>query len=74
MLMAVDSSTRVVGVSLYDGVQVVSELVWTSENFHTVELAPAVNQLLSKANIKISDLQVLQWQLVLVHILVFELD
>ncbi len=52
ILLAVDSSTRVVGLALYDGVQVLSESSWSSMDYHTVELAPAVAEALSKANIQ----------------------
>lgn len=40
MLLAIDTSTRSVGVALYDGTQVLGEMVWTSNDYHTVELAP----------------------------------
>lgn len=50
MLLAIDTSTRTVGIALYDGVQVLSELIWTSSNFHTVELAPAITQLFNWAD------------------------
>ena len=51
ILLAIDTSTRVVGLALYDGVQVMSESSWSSMDYHTVELAPAVAEALSKANI-----------------------
>jgi tRNA threonylcarbamoyladenosine biosynthesis protein TsaB len=51
ILLAVDTSTRLVGLALYDGVQVLSESSWSSMDYHTVELAPAVAEALSKANI-----------------------
>ena len=59
MLLALDTSTRTVGVALYDGVQVLSELVWNSKDYHTVELAPAVAETLSKSGVAIEDLQAL---------------
>ena len=43
MLLAVDTSTQSIGVALYDGVQILSEMVWVSNQFHTVELAPRVD-------------------------------
>lgn len=49
MLLAIDTSTRNVGVALYDGVQVLSEMVWFSNNYHTIELAPVVIQVLERA-------------------------
>jgi len=51
ILLAVDSSTRMVGLALYDGVQVLSETSWSSMDYHTVELAPAVAEALDKASI-----------------------
>lgn len=57
MLLAVDTSTRMVGLALYDGVQVLYELAWTSHDFHTVELAPAVATLLERSGTEVSALQ-----------------
>lgn len=57
MLLAVDTSTRTVGLALYDGVQVMYELAWTSNDFHTVELAPAVASMLERCDQEISALQ-----------------
>lgn len=58
MLLAVDTSTRMVGLALYDGVQIRSESVWQSHDYHTVELAPAVANLLARSNVTITDLRV----------------
>ena len=59
MLLALDTSTRTIGIALYDGIQVLSESVWNSKNYHTVELAPAVAETLSKSGVNIEDLQAL---------------
>jgi tRNA threonylcarbamoyladenosine biosynthesis protein TsaB len=59
MLLAVDTSTRVVGLALFNGAQVVSENVWQSQAHHTVELAPAAAALLNSAGVKSSDLRAL---------------
>jgi tRNA threonylcarbamoyladenosine biosynthesis protein TsaB len=59
MLLAIDTSTRLVGVALYDGVQIVSEIVWMSQQYHTVELAPTVSSILERSGISMSDLEVL---------------
>jgi len=48
MLLALDTSTHKVGLALYDGVQVLGEMMWTSRQFHTVELAPAIAELLAR--------------------------
>ncbi|HJW90156.1 MAG TPA: tRNA (adenosine(37)-N6)-threonylcarbamoyltransferase complex dimerization subunit type 1 TsaB [Anaerolineales bacterium] len=59
MLLALDTSTRVVGIALYTGVQVLSEALWTSRDYHTVELAPKVEEFLSRAGLQVADLRVL---------------
>jgi tRNA threonylcarbamoyladenosine biosynthesis protein TsaB len=59
MLLAIDTSTRAIGVALYNGVQVLSESVWVSQDFHTVELAPAVLETLLKCNVQASTLEAL---------------
>lgn len=51
MLLAIDTSTRTVGVALYDGTQVVGEVVWSSRDYHTVELAPAVAEILRRGQV-----------------------
>ncbi|HUH96131.1 MAG TPA: tRNA (adenosine(37)-N6)-threonylcarbamoyltransferase complex dimerization subunit type 1 TsaB [Anaerolineales bacterium] len=59
MLLAVDTSTAQTGVALYNGTQVIAELMWQSHQHHTVELAPAFTGLLGRAGVKASDLQAL---------------
>jgi tRNA threonylcarbamoyladenosine biosynthesis protein TsaB len=58
MLIAIDTSTRLIGVALYDGVQIISEMVWLSQQYHTVELAPTVSSLMERAGIPLSELKV----------------
>jgi tRNA threonylcarbamoyladenosine biosynthesis protein TsaB len=48
MLLAVDTSTAQVGLALYDGAQVMAEYAWRSSRRHTVELAPAIADLLAR--------------------------
>lgn len=52
MLLAVDTSTKTVGLALYDGVSVYGEIVWRSEGYHTVELAPALKDLLKRCQVE----------------------
>ena len=59
MLLAIDTSTRQMGLALYDGVQVIGELLWHSHHYHTVELAPAVSDLLSRSVLKMDAIQAL---------------
>lgn len=57
MLLALDSSTRTAGLALYDGEQVLSEVIWTSHDFHTVELAPAIVDAIQKSGKKIDKIE-----------------
>lgn len=56
MLFVLDTSTEMVGMCLYDGVQVVAEQLWKSQNYHTVDLVPAINSMFKHAGIKPKDL------------------
>lgn len=59
MLLAVDTSTAQVGLALYDGTQVISEYAWRSSQRHTVELAPAISELLTRCGLSIEDIRAL---------------
>jgi tRNA threonylcarbamoyladenosine biosynthesis protein TsaB len=59
MLLAVDTSTAQVGLALYDGSQVVSEYAWRSSQRHTVELAPAIFELLRRCGLTMEDVRAL---------------
>lgn len=50
MLLAVDTSTQMLGVALYDGNRVLAENIWQSRARHTVELAPAIDRMLKTCN------------------------
>jgi tRNA threonylcarbamoyladenosine biosynthesis protein TsaB len=54
MLLAVDTSTAQVGLALYDGTQILSEMTWVTRQHHTVELAPALSGLLSRCGVSIN--------------------
>lgn len=56
LLLAIDTSTRAVGLALFNGAQVISESTWLSHDHHTVELAPAVSEALSKSDLSPKDL------------------
>lgn len=57
MLLAVDTSSRNIGLALYLEDRVIHESVWVSDNYHTTQLAPAVQQALQQSGVQISDLQ-----------------
>jgi tRNA threonylcarbamoyladenosine biosynthesis protein TsaB len=59
MLLAVDTSTTQVGLALYDGAQVIGEFSWRSGQRHTVELAPAVADLLARCALTMNDVNAL---------------
>jgi tRNA threonylcarbamoyladenosine biosynthesis protein TsaB len=51
MLLAIDTSTAQVGLALYDGNQILSEMTWTTHQHHTTELAPALSGLLKRCGV-----------------------
>lgn len=59
MLLAVDTSTTQVGLALYDGAQVIGEYSWRSSQRHTVELAPAVSDLLTRCGLTMENVTAL---------------
>jgi tRNA threonylcarbamoyladenosine biosynthesis protein TsaB len=59
MLLALDTSTAQVGLALYDGVQVLGEMTWTTRQHHTTELAPALNGLLKRSGISMEGVEAL---------------
>jgi tRNA threonylcarbamoyladenosine biosynthesis protein TsaB len=59
MLLALDTSTRSIGIAIYDGVFVRTESVWISQNYHSVELASGVRQALSRGSITVDELEAL---------------
>lgn len=59
MLLAVDTSTPQIGLALYDGAQVLAESLWTSKARHTVELAPAVAEMLAHTGLKVDEIKAL---------------
>ena len=59
MLLAVDTSTAQVGLAIFDGAQILGEAIWRSKQHHTVELAPAVAELLRRSGLSAADLRAL---------------
>jgi len=61
MLLAVDTSTAQVGLAIYDGPQgqVIAEYAWRSTQRHTVELAPAIFELLKRCGLTMDDVRAL---------------
>jgi len=57
MLLALDTSTQTIGIALFDGAQVIGESIWKTQNHHTVEVAPALKELLDRCGVKANDIQ-----------------
>ena len=56
MILAIDTATKWTGLALHDGRSIVAELGWQSVSKQTVELAPAVLDLLRRTGLQPSDL------------------
>lgn len=52
MLVAIDTSTQWIGIALYDGTRVLAEHSWRSKNYHTIELIPAIADMLAKCQVR----------------------
>jgi tRNA threonylcarbamoyladenosine biosynthesis protein TsaB len=59
MLLAIDTSTAQVGLALHDGERVLAEETWTSRQNHTIELAPALEEMFRRSGVGIADLKVI---------------
>ena len=51
MILAIDTATRWLGLALHDGTAVVTEIGWRCLNNHTIELTPAIGDMLRRANV-----------------------
>jgi tRNA threonylcarbamoyladenosine biosynthesis protein TsaB len=59
MLLAVDTSTAQIGLAVYDGTRIRAEMLWHSHQHHTVELAPALAELLECTGLAMNEVQAL---------------
>lgn len=59
MLLAIDTATRWTGLALHDGLTVQAEMGWYALNRQTVELAPAVADILARLAVAPADLKAL---------------
>jgi tRNA threonylcarbamoyladenosine biosynthesis protein TsaB len=57
MLLAIDTSTNMLGIGLYGGDQVLAECVWYGEGHHTVELAPEIALVMRRVGKPISSIE-----------------
>jgi tRNA threonylcarbamoyladenosine biosynthesis protein TsaB len=56
MLLALDTATRQISMALYDGQQITAEFTWRTASRHTVELAPACENMMQRAGITPTEL------------------
>jgi tRNA threonylcarbamoyladenosine biosynthesis protein TsaB len=59
VLLALDTSTRVMSLALYDGARLLCEVSWACGDHHTVELAPAIAEALQRCELNASALRAL---------------
>jgi tRNA threonylcarbamoyladenosine biosynthesis protein TsaB len=57
MILAIDTATRWTGLALHDGTAVLSEQGWYGRNTQTIELAPAIDAMLRRADTEAADLE-----------------
>jgi tRNA threonylcarbamoyladenosine biosynthesis protein TsaB len=57
VLLAIDTSTSWISLALYDGTFVHYEETWQSQHHHTVELAPAIEQIFARTGTKGNNLK-----------------
>ena len=59
MILAIDTSTRWLGMALHTGTMLVAEHTWQTANQHSVELPPAIDAMLARAGVGASQLTAL---------------
>jgi len=57
MLLAIDTSTKMLGIALHGGDRVLAECVWGGEGHHTVELAPEIALIMRRVGEPISSIE-----------------
>lgn len=59
MLLALDTATQLMSLALYDGYNLLAEQTWHTDFNHSIQLAPSLQSLLSRANVASTDLTAL---------------
>lgn len=59
MLLAIDTSTRQLSLALHDGHSLIAEHTWVSNNNHTIQLAPAIQEIFERTETSITNLTAL---------------
>jgi len=56
MILAIDTATRWAGLALHDGTAVIAEYGWKCLNNHTIEIPPAIEDMLNRVGKSVNDL------------------
>jgi len=56
MILAIDTATRWAGLALHDGTAVIAEYGWRCLNNHTIEISPAIQDMLRRVDLTTNDL------------------
>lgn len=56
MILAIDTATRWAALALHDGTAVIAEYGWKCLNNHTIEISPAIEDMLRRVDLTTSDL------------------
>lgn len=59
MLLAIDTSTRQLSLALHDGHKLLAEHTWISNNNHTIQLTPTIQQIFERTEVPITALTAL---------------
>lgn len=59
MLLAVDTSTTQIGLALYNENEVIGEMMWSSKQHHTSQLASALSDLMKRCGVTMDKVQAL---------------
>lgn len=59
MLLAIDTATQTISIALHDGQRLLAEHTWPTGVQHSVQLAPAIQQLLMRAEQRLADITII---------------
>lgn len=59
MLLAIDTATQIMSLALHDGRKLLAEQTWHTANNHTIELAPSIQAMLERCELRFKDLDAL---------------
>jgi tRNA threonylcarbamoyladenosine biosynthesis protein TsaB len=57
IILAIDTATSAISLALHNGTEVLAEMTWRAPGHHTMELSPAVQEILNRAGVRPPDLR-----------------